>query len=490
MEAANGNTIYLMAHSTVYTDEAGANDLTTSTAYTFFSSSLQIESQTTTDPAGGVTTVVFDTYGRPIWTKDAGGFINYLAYDQATGAVVSTIADVNTSSVSNEPSGWTTPSGGGLHLTTTYEVDGLGRPTKLTDANGHITYTVYDDDGHEVRVYPGWNTSTNLPTGPTIVVREDRPGSYVETLTMSATPNLTSSRPNGTESIGSLQSLSRTLFHAGGQAVQQDDYFSFASLSYSTSASLGTLNTHFYRTTLGYDSRGRNNKVVRGDGTIYRTVYDGLGRPVSQWIGDDDTPTSGSWSPSNPAEMIKVRGLEYDGDGVGDSHLTEITDALNHATAIEYDFRGRAIETTLPDPDGPGGDPLTSPIFLTEYDNLGRVIETTDALTNVTTAAFDDDDREVTTTLPDPDGGGVGAPSPVLVSDYDSRGHLLTQTDALDKVTSYETDGAGRVVEVTLPDPDSPGSGQAAPVLGYEFDGVGNLITVIDGSRQRDRLRL
>ena len=43
-----------------------------------------------------VTTTFFDTYGRPIWSKDADGFLNYTAYDLATGAVVKTIADVNT----------------------------------------------------------------------------------------------------------------------------------------------------------------------------------------------------------------------------------------------------------------------------------------------------------------------------------------------------------------------------------------------------------
>jgi hypothetical protein len=102
-----------------------------------------------------------------------------------------------------------------------------------------------------------------------------------------------------------------------------------------------------------------------------------------------------------------------------------------------HDFRGRVIETTLPDP-GDG-----SPVFLTEYDNLNRVIETTDSLDNVTSIDFDDANREVTTTLPDPDGAG-GASSPVLVQEFDARGLLIVQTDAMDEITSYEHDGAGR----------------------------------------------
>ena len=61
-----------------------------------------------------------------------------------------------------------------------------------SDPNGNLTYETYNDPNHETRVYRGWNTSTLLPTGPTELYREDRPGSYVETLTMGATPHTTS----------------------------------------------------------------------------------------------------------------------------------------------------------------------------------------------------------------------------------------------------------------------------------------------------------
>ncbi len=36
------------------------------------------------------------------------------------------------------PSGWATPSGGGLHVVTTHEVDRLARITKATDPNGNM----------------------------------------------------------------------------------------------------------------------------------------------------------------------------------------------------------------------------------------------------------------------------------------------------------------------------------------------------------------
>ena len=44
-----------------------------------------------------------------------------------------------------------------------------------------------------------------------------------------------------------------------------------------------------YRTTYGYDKRGRQNRVDHPTGTITRTVYDSLGRVVSGLIGTDDS---------------------------------------------------------------------------------------------------------------------------------------------------------------------------------------------------------
>src|SRR5262249_4051875 len=155
-----------IANSTVYRNTDGTGPETTSYSYTWFSGTLQKQSVAVSLPVisaaqngpgtADVQTTFFDAYGRPIWTKDADGFINYIADDLATSAVTKTITDVDTTRTGdfqNLPAGWSTPSGGGLHLITQMVVDGLGRTTKLTDPIGNITYTVYNDTNHEVRVY-------------------------------------------------------------------------------------------------------------------------------------------------------------------------------------------------------------------------------------------------------------------------------------------------------------------------------------------------
>ena len=87
-----------------------------------------------------------------------------------------------------------------------------------------------------------------------------------------------------------------------------DDYFSLSGLTWSTAVNIGTINTNYYRTIQGYDGDGRQNRTQTPNGTIYRTVYDGLGRAVSTWVGTNDSVT-GEWSPTNngsPSNMIQV----------------------------------------------------------------------------------------------------------------------------------------------------------------------------------------
>jgi RHS repeat-associated protein len=299
-----------------------------------------------------------------VWTKDPDGFLSYAAYDVATGAVVKTIADVNTANTGDFvglPAGWSTPAGGGLHLVGQYEVDALGRDTRLTDPNGNVTYTVYNDPNHEVRTYAGWQTSGNTPTGPTQVVREDRPGGYTEVLTMSAAPAVSGGRPTGTEAVSGLQSLTRVYANLADQAVRRDDYVNFDGLTYSTGLYLGTQGANYYATQFAYDQRGRPNRTVSPTGTITRTVYDGLGRVVSTWVGTNDTPASGYWAPDNntaPSDMVQVSANVYDGGGVGDGNLTQTTaysggGAAPRVTQFFYDWRDRLVATAVASNDLP-----------------------------------------------------------------------------------------------------------------------------------------
>jgi hypothetical protein len=177
-------------------------------------------------------TTFFDVMGRSVWQMDGAitdpdRVLRYWAYSHASGSVTRSIEDVNTAQTQDFtglPLNWTTPPGSthGLHLKSDSIVDGLGRTTKLTDPDGNVTHTVYIDKDHEVRTYPGWQTSTKLPTGPILVTRLDRanPDSFTESYTMSQIPTLNAvNEPKGDEVPANLLSLSRTLTSKGGQTT-------------------------------------------------------------------------------------------------------------------------------------------------------------------------------------------------------------------------------------------------------------------------------
>ena len=70
-------------------------------------------------------------------------------------------------------------------------------------------------------------------------------------------------------------------------------------------------------------------------------------------MGTDDTPTTGSWSPSNTAgtDLVMVATYEYDnGLSAGNGLLTTVTlipglGAADRVTRMAYDWRDRLVIT-------------------------------------------------------------------------------------------------------------------------------------------------
>ncbi|MGH3577849.1 MAG: hypothetical protein ACRDU0_09850, partial [Mycobacterium sp.] len=308
-----------------------------------------------------------------------------------------------------------------MELITQYAVDGLGRDTQITTPAGNISYVVYNDTAHESLVYRGWNSGSGTPTGPTQVTREDRANNYTETFTMTATPHTTGGVPDGTEAVSGLQTLERDYRNSAGQSASVDAYFNLASLTYAVTV-MGVAGTNFYQTQYAYDSRGRKARTLAPTGTITREVYDGLGRALSTWVGTNDTPNSGTWSPTNntsPSNMLQTMGYQYDGNGVGDSTLTQETaypggSATNRVTQNWFDWRDRLVASKQ----GVQGTEDTAthrPITFNSYDNLNEVTQV---------QRYDGDTVTITVT-----GGVPQAPSASLLraqsaTSYDDQGRV------------------------------------------------------------------
>ncbi len=530
--------VFPVAADTVYRNTDGTGAETTSYAYTWFTATAGEQSVTVTAPTvtsaengpgtADVETTYFNSFGDAVWHQDADGFLTYTAYDPATDAVVKTIDDVDTARTGDFtglPSGWSTPSGGGLHLVTQYTVDALGRTTKEVSPAGNVTYTVYNDPNHEERIYAGWNVSTGSPTLPTEVVRADLTGTYTEDLSMVAVPHLTGGVPDGTEAVGSVLTLSRVYVNSGGQAVESDDYFYLTGLTYSTAAGLGTAGTNYYATLTGYDAAGDVNRVQHPTGTIDRTVRDGEERVVSTWVGTNDTPTSGTWSPTNntgSANMVQVSGLVYDNGGVGDGNLTKETDypggsAAPRETDYFYDWRDRLVASKA----GVQASEDTTthrPISYVTYDNLdeqtqvqtydgdGVTISTVSGVPQAPSSSllrsqvamsYDEQGRVYQTRVysVDPGSGVVSSTALTTNAYYDHRGDLIATSAPGGLWAKEQYDGAGRVTVTYTTDGGSGTSWSAAGSVSgdivlseqqEQYDADGNVIETIDRERFHD----
>jgi len=495
------NTVSPLATSTVYRNTDATGGQTTTMGYSFAASSLEMTAATVTHPivttgqngpnSAAIEFMQLDRYGRGTYMIDAESHLTYREFDDATGAVTYQITDVDTDDATPEIEdvvedldaavAWYVPNKSGLHLTTESDVDFMGRVTLDIDGNGNETYVIYNDPNHEVRIYPDWDSSlfskSGGPTGPTQVYREDWDASYTESLTMSAQPNVSSGVPIGTESISSLQSLSRTNLNNAGQAISQDAYFYLTGLSYSTSAGIGTINVNYYRSLTDYADRGGVKRTETPTGTITRYVRDNLNRVSSVWIGTDDTPTTGYWSPSNNsgANMVKVNEATYDSGGVGDGNMTKMVSdpgaAADRETDYFYDWRNRlvAVKSGVESVESLTLD-TQRPISYNVYDNLNHV---TEAYT------YDGDNLTISVS-----GGLVSAPSSSArrskrTTDFDERGRVYAShvfsvdqsngtvsSDSLNTNTWY--DARGQQIKISQP---------GGLVTKFAYDGVGRLLT-------------
>lgn len=449
--------IYPIAEETVYRTSNGSGAITTRYDYVWWEGTQQTAVRTTTLPSvptdqngsGAATSVneVYDALGRVIWSRDAAGFITYQSYDLATGAVTSSIVDVDTTKIAdfaNLPTGWSRS--GGLHLKTTASVDTLGRRISVTDPKGNVTCTVYKDAAFEVRTYRGWDSVAGTVVGPTEVLREDRARNYRERLTMTVTPAAATptggvNRPTGAEGIANVQTLERTFLDANYRPEFSLTYTSFADLTYSPESNLGTLGTHYLRSQVGYDARGRLVRQVAPDGTITLTDVDGLGRPFRIRKGKTD------------AGAVRLKEMTYDGGGVGLGTVTSTTTYGDQAGAevayvstATYDFRGRLVTSKGPD------NVLTS---LT-LDHLGRTTISETYANGTVLAAnlrgkakidYDELGRTWCETVWQVDPvNGTPANQAQVMHWYDARGLRVKTANANGLFTKSGYDGAGRVV--------------------------------------------
>ncbi|MEP3896377.1 MAG: RHS repeat-associated core domain-containing protein [Rhodopirellula bahusiensis] len=376
---AGDATIYPISKETRYRDDAGTETLETTYAYDWHTGSVQVKQRTVTLPVvstaqngpGTATTQkqVFDERGNLTWTMDGRGFITHMSYDQVLGSMLQRTKDADTSLLSGVPSGWSTPSGGGKHLVTDYEIDSQGRttqqlgPSHAIDLSGTATtvrramWIVYKDAEHATWTASGYASGTGPAytytlINPVNIIQRDARGNTLEEIQV----------PRGSTS-GALQPT---------DTFSQASFTSWATYQYSDcclrssmrvyhaipSSGEGSSGTNYDQTTYGYDSRKRLDLVTSPGGTVTRSTLDVRSNVVATHIGTSDE------------NMVQVSASVYDeGNDGGDNNLTSQTayvDGLNtRTTTFTYDWRNRRVDTN--------GE--LDAFSRVTYDNLSRVIQ-------------------------------------------------------------------------------------------------------------------
>ncbi|MFT3798379.1 RHS repeat-associated core domain-containing protein [Microbacterium sp.] len=145
---------------------------------------------------------------------------------------------------------------------------------------------------------------------------------------------------------------------------------------------------------------------------------------------------------------------------------TPTTAQLISRDLTTFDSAGRVLTTSALKPDG-SGTFQTSAVL--SYDARGRVLQTSDALGNVTTTGYTTGAggqvTAIAQTTPDPDGTGP-LTGFMTTNTYDPvTGWLLKTTDQNGKKTTATYDALGRVLTVRYPQHQST----SAPSLAYQY---------------------
>lgn len=518
---AGGVTIYPVAKDTVYRNEDGTGAIVTSYEYTWPTGSNQHEQLVTKLPVvsaeqngSGLVdsrTERFDTFGNLIWERGPRGFIRRHVYDSVRGVLTQSVEDVNTTLVSDEPSGWVTPSGGGLHVVTDYEYDDQNRATQVlgpsheADVNGTATtvrtasWTVYKDDLREVWTAQGYQAGSSYTlVNPVSIARSDAQGHLTDSI--SAVRSSTSGKLSASDSFpqSSWVRWSATSYNIDGQTTATRVYHT------TPSSGQGVSGTNYDETVHDYDLMERPNMVKSPGGTITRTVFDVRDLPVSTYVGTNDAgatnsdPTGGGATGNN---MVLVSASEYD-SGVhgGDGNLTKRTlpvdsnTANDRVTLYSYDWRNRLTS-------------IDGEIDFYEervYDNLGHVTRvdqrnTTSSgnLVARSETLFDDRGRLYRSIryAVDPATGTVGNS---LVDNrwYDAAKNLIKQRPAgSETFTKSVYDGLGRKTKLYIGYDTAESSYADAGTLTSDtifeqeettYDSAGNVLNAVHQKRFHD----
>ena len=376
-------------------------------------------------------------------------------------------------------------------ITTYYVYDAIGNLLSLTDVLGHETRMEYDALNRLERTivnYKDGDFNPSLPDEDLITNYTYDEAGNVETIT----DPLGRVTTNVYDDLGRLETvidpLSGTLTYA---------YDAHGNL-------LSIIDAASHTTSYGYDKRNRVVTTTNELGNDTYVEYNEIGLPITRTNENGHIMVSAYDSLYRLLAQTDEEGhttnFAYDAAGRlisqtdAEGHLTifvynslnrliTITNPISGTTVITYDVLGNRLAER-----NPNGDVATY-----QYDQLNRLITQTDANNLTTLSAYDGLGRVISTTNPanettefeyDQVGRLVLMRDPLqneVVYRYDAVGNRVAIIDALAVETRYVYDDLNRlttVIENYVDGIFNPGLTDEDIKTSYQYDGVGNLITM------------
>lgn len=479
-----------------------------------------IEDDYTVDPAGRVTTSVFDPYGQDKTTTsnsyDDDGSLTSQSVTQGstteqTDYGYDALGDVTSQTVHD----------GSLNLVTTQTYDQRGLLTSSTDPRGNAPgataadfTTVYTNDeaGRLVQVTaPVVNAESNGGTPQQIhpislygydtfgdQTSVDDPDGDITTYTYDSDSEQVAVSDAAYTPPGSATSLTPTttaVYDADGRLATSTDadnhtthytYDQFGDIAQLQEPAVGGTTPTSHVT---YDADGEPLSTTDPTGAVVQSTYDDLGRQVTssavvrQPTTTTDTTTFGYDAAGNQNSVTLPGGEQSTATFDAAGNLLTATDARSNTTQFTYDLDGRLTKSTLPDGtastqtyDTAGrltatanldtsGTTLTSTSY--GYDLAGNPTSVTDADHNTTTYTYDASDALTQQTEP------VSSTSTITTSfGYDAAGNPTRYTDGNNHATVTTFNTLGQPESTIEPSTSAfPNVADRTTTVAYDADG-------------------
>lgn len=457
---------------------------------------------TETDAAGNITRFSYDPKGMPLTVTNARGGVTTYTYDTKGNVTSSKDPLGNTIITTYNTRGLPLTDTDQLGNVITYEYDASGNVTKRTDQLGNATTATFDANNNKLtetltRVVNGVTqtlTTTyqyDLAGRPTRVTLPD--GTFSEAVynSLGKLTSSTDARGRRTEYVyDDMGRLTRTTFP--DNTTEQE--------TYDAEGRRLTFVDRAGRTTrIQYDAAGRPTKTIFPDGSSITKTYDGDGRVTALTDQLGHTTRTEFDAAGNATKVTDAAGniTTYTYDPTG-NRLT-MTDARGQTTSFEYDLANRLTKTTFPNGTtkltvyNAAGFPISKTdqagkTTLFEYDKRGKVTKVTDALDGVTRFTYDETGQQLTQTDAnnhttsyeyDRVGHRTKRTLPLGMSEtftYDAVGLLTSRIDFRGKTTTFEYDSMNRLLR-RIPD-----ASLNEPTVSYTYTATDKRASMTDAS--------